>query len=257
MDGFQRIADQNHILVIPVSASDEFRVEPQRPVGDQRRALEEIPEDIGAQRSALFVTRTIKSSLSPSFRAALDHKRSELGREAVAVGDERAEFGVLKDQSDRTQSFWRRIPDPLVKPGFFGGAEMVVKSGAHRAVDPVSPDDEIVSLKQRRVCDARTEIDLNAFVCGVFLHELQQLHSGDAHEAVAFEGDFHTFVNDGDTILEFRNVGDLSPQTGIDAVQYVEGDVGEHDAETVSRIGRILLEDLNRVSGLSLLHRFS
>jgi hypothetical protein len=75
-------------------------------------------------------------------------------------------------------------------------------------------------------------------------------------KAVAFEGDFHTFVNDGDTILEFRNVGDLSPQTGIDAVQYVEGDVGEHDAETVSRIGRILLEDLNRVSGLSLLHRF-
>ena len=134
---------------------------------------------------------------------------------------------------------------------------MVVKSSAHRAVDPVCPDDEIISLKQRWVCDAGTEIDLNALVCSVFLHELQQLHSGDAHETVAFEGDFHTFVDDGDTILEFRNVGDLSPQAGIDAIQYVKGDVSEHDAEAVSRIGRILLEDVNRMSGLSLLCKLS
>src|SRR5471030_874284 len=147
MDGFERVADQNYILVMPVASGDEFRVEPERPVRDQGCAIEKIFEDVGADQSALLVAGSVQTGFAPTVLAAFYDERSQVRIETIAVGDERAKLRRFEYQANRLKPLRRGIPNPLVEPGLLSCLEMVVQRRSHRAVHTVSPDDEIVILE--------------------------------------------------------------------------------------------------------------
>jgi hypothetical protein len=103
--------------------------------------------------------------------------------------------------------------------------EMLIQRCPHNAVHAVSPNNEIVIIELGGLGDSVAEAELNALITRILLHELQQLHAADAHETIALKIDLGSLVDNRDAILKLGDRRYSLPQFGVDAIQYVEGNI--------------------------------
>ena len=63
-------------------------------------------------------------------------------------------------------------------------------------------------------------------------------------------------MGQGDVRLKLGILGNPAAQIGIDVIENVEGDIGQNDAEALGRVRRVLLININFMSGISLFRQF-
>ena len=131
---------------------------------------------------------------------------------------------------------------------------------ADRAVDAVGGHHEIGVAEAQTgevgiVAHLAAEAEVDAEPGGALLEDLQQLHPGDAGEAVAAGGDRPPLEVDVDVVPAREVVGDLLERLRIGGLEVAERLVREDDAPPERGVRRVALEDDHLVRRVRLLHQ--
>src|SRR6516164_3957075 len=147
----------------------------------------------------------------------------------------------------------RTVPDELVVEIGKRGLEISFEAAADQRVHAVSSDDEVESAEFVRGFDRVIVTRLHAYGAQPVLQNQQELQSSDRREPHAVDADLLALVAEHHVLPRLHSTGNDLLGLRIVGTQELQGAVREHHSEAPSRIGGILLQDLERRIGMPLL----
>ena len=206
-----------------------------------------------AHAAAFAFGGPVEAGADPGCRVALDDECAHVRRIAVVMGVERAEFVLDEGLRQGFEALGRPVPDEFPVQMRERGSELALECAAQQRVDAVRRDDQVAIAEIFERADGGAERERHAGGACPLLQELQQLEPADGREPHAVDGDGLAPVHEGDVAPGLHARRDEIDSIGIVLAQELECAVGEHDAETPGRVGRVLFEEADVIGGVPAL----
>ena len=253
--GVDRVAQQDHVAVVPALAAHRGEGAPHGAVGQERVPVEELGEQLLHARRGLLLGAVLEAGAAPGVLVALDDPGGELllpALERVGVHREHAVLGLLEDEGEGVERLGRAEPGELRAAPVEAGLEVVGEAPADRAVDAVGGDDE-VGLGQVLGIDLGLEGQLDPDLLAAALQDLEQEPARHAAEAVPGGADPAALVPGVDVRPVREGLADRGVALGVGVLERAQGLVGEHHAPPEGVVGPVALGDPHRGAGEALL----
>ena len=241
----------------PALVPDRREVAPQRPVLQDRVALELVGEQLLRERHGVVLGRLVEAGPAPGGVGRLQDERGVPRVVAIGVDSPEPVHVLLEDEGECRERERRAEPHEPVGPPLDPPPEVLGVPGSDRAVDPVGGEDQVRVPVRSEVVHLRLELELDAELGAPALEDVEEPLARHPGEAVAGRGDHGALVVNVDVVPVGEGLGDLVVGLGIGPGEVIEGRVGEDDAEAEGVVGAVPLDDGDVVAGIGLLHERS
>src|SRR5258706_732014 len=211
-------------------------------VCDQRLSLERLSEDLFHQVLALIIGHGAQAKPAQGAGIEFRNESAHLIAVRIVMRDEVPAGVSAEIQRRRVESRARAVPREPVGQLLGAQAEIASFGGSHDGVDAIGADHEI---RLRYGLHTRGELQLDADLLAELTQDGEQCETADcAAVARAVDEDCLVAVVDQLVLVAVHPARELAIGLRVRLLEPLESAIGEHHAETESRIRGILLDHL-------------
>src|SRR3977135_1779126 len=193
-----------------------------------------------------FLNRLVREpGTFPRGAVALDEECAHVRRVSIMMRIERTEFGFHKSLRQRLEPFCGAVPGKFICRIGYRGAEIALESTAYQRVQAVGRDNQVLAGQLLDGLDQRVISRGHADRAHALLQDREQIKPADRGKTDAVDLDACAAQIEANVLPAFHPWCDGVDRVGVVGAQEFKRLLGEHDAETPSGAGGILLKQVD------------
>src|SRR4030088_1242491 len=193
-----------------------------------------------------FLNRLIGEAVTlPRGAVALDEECTHVRRVSIMMRIERAEFGFHKSLRQCLEPFCGAVPGKFIGLIGYRGAEIALESTAYQRVQAIGRENQVFAGQLPHGLDQRVISRGHADSAHALLQDREQIKPADRGKTDAVDIDAYAARTEGNVLPAFHPWCAGIARVGVGGAQKFKRLLGEHDAETPSGAGGILLKQID------------